>query len=146
MSDRFALPVAVFLLLVKDGKILLLRRQNTGWCDGSYDVPAGHIEGRESLTTAICREAKEEIGIEIDAANVKFMTFFHSFFPEDGKEYIYVFFEATSWQGEPKIMESHKCNDLRWFSLDNIPQNITPATRDGLGVYQSKTPFAESGF
>src|SRR6185369_1919639 len=146
MADRFTVPVAVFLLLIRDGKVLLLRRQNTGWYDDSYDVLAGHIEGRERLTTAVCREAKEEIGIHIAETDLEFTTFFHSFFTEDGKEYIYVFFEASHWEGEPKIMEPHKCDSLSWFDIDDLPKNITPGTRDGLKAFKAKLAFAESGF
>ena len=39
-----AIP-AVYLLLVQDGKILLIRRCNTGYQYGNYSVPAGHMEG-----------------------------------------------------------------------------------------------------
>jgi 8-oxo-dGTP diphosphatase len=58
-NNRFTLPCTVPLLLVRDNKILLLRRYNTGWQDGNYGVPAGHIDGGESLTDAIIRDAIE---------------------------------------------------------------------------------------
>lgn len=144
-QTRFTLPVAVFLILVKDDKVLLHRRQNTHWYDGSYDLPSGHLDGDESLAAALCREAREEVGIGIALPDAKFTTFFHSFFPEDGKEYIYVFFEVTRWEGEPAIMEPDKCDEVRWFALDELPDNLTPGTRDGLRAYRQKTVFAESG-
>ena len=61
----FLAPVAVHLLLVKNDRVLLLRRYNTGYEDGNYSVVAGHIEGGEDLKTAMIREAREEAGIEI---------------------------------------------------------------------------------
>ena len=45
--------VAVHLLLVKDGKILLLRRHNKGYLDDNYSVVAGHINGDEQLRAAM---------------------------------------------------------------------------------------------
>ena len=56
---RFQMPVAVHLLLVKEGKILLLRRSNTGYEDGMYSIVAGHIDGDEDVKSAMIREAKE---------------------------------------------------------------------------------------
>ena len=45
----FLAPVAVHLLLVKDDRVLLLKRYNTGYEDGNYSVVAGHIDGGEDL-------------------------------------------------------------------------------------------------
>lgn len=144
-KERFTLPVSVFMLLIKDGKVLLHRRMNTGWYDGSYDMPSGHINGNESLATAVCREAREEIGIIVADSDVKFVAMFHGHFTEGGKEYIYTFLTASRWQGQPKIMEPEKCDDLRWFDINNLPGNLTPGTQLGLQAYRNKTVFIESG-
>ena len=64
--ERFKLVVAVHLILIEDGKILLLRRYHTGYEDGNYSVVAGHIDGDESVIKAMQREALEEAGITID--------------------------------------------------------------------------------
>lgn len=71
------MPVAVHLFLIKDGKILLLRRSNTGYEDGKYSVVAGHIDGDEDAKTAMIREAREEAGIEITRSNIKFAGVMH---------------------------------------------------------------------
>ncbi len=144
-EERYKLPVAVFLILVRDGQVLLTRRQNTAWYDGSYDMASGHMEERESLADALCREAQEELGITVKPDDAAFVSVFHSFFPDDGKEYMYFSFEVKRWEGEPKIGEPDKCDDVRWFALDDLPDNLTPGTRDLLKAYQSKLVFAESG-
>ena len=54
----FTSPVAVHLFLVQDGRILLLRRYNTGYEDGNYSVVAGHIDGGEKLKSAMVREGQ----------------------------------------------------------------------------------------
>jgi 8-oxo-dGTP pyrophosphatase MutT (NUDIX family) len=144
--ERFTLPVAVFLLLVQDNKILLLRRANTGWQDGNYDLVAGHIEGNETLTSALSREVEEEIGVRIAPHDFRYALLIHSFSPEDSKEYLQVFFEAKEWQNEPRILETDKCDDLRWFPIDNLPVNLTPATKNALQAYAAGDLYIERGF
>ena len=64
---------AVYAIFKKDGKVLMGRRQNTTYYDGWYGVPAGHVEAGELPITALVREAKEEIGVNIDPKNIKFV-------------------------------------------------------------------------
>ena len=51
--ERFKLSLSVFLLLVKDDNVLLIKRSNTGWMDGYYSVPAGALDEHESLEEAV---------------------------------------------------------------------------------------------
>ena len=56
-KEKFMLRCAVYLVLIKDGKILLLRRSNTGYWDGNYSMIAGHLDGDETIAHAMMREA-----------------------------------------------------------------------------------------
>ena len=51
--DWYKLVAAVHLFLIRDGKVLLLRRFNTGYEDGQYSVIAGHLDGDEEATAAL---------------------------------------------------------------------------------------------
>lgn len=46
-------------------EILLALRKNTGYRDGKYELPGGHVEEGEDLMQAMVREAKEELMIEV---------------------------------------------------------------------------------
>jgi 8-oxo-dGTP diphosphatase len=144
-KDRFTLPAAVFLVLLKDDKTLLMRRANTGWHDGDFDFVAGHIDGNESLKTALAREAHEEIGISILADDIMFAHLIHGLF-EDGKEYFNIFFTVTTWTGEPTIMEPNKCDRIEWFRLDNLPANLTESTKRGIEALKTNSPYSNFGF
>lgn len=48
LPERFKVTVSVNVLLCRGDTYLLLRRANTGWADGFYTLPAGHLEGNEA--------------------------------------------------------------------------------------------------
>jgi len=71
MKTRNKAIPASYLFLEKDGKILVARRCNTGYQDGKYQIPAGHVEMGELPTEALIRETKEEIGIDLNPADLE---------------------------------------------------------------------------
>ena len=73
-------------------KILLLRRKNTGFFDGSYSVIAGHIDETETATHAIEREAMEEAGITVDNDSLRLV---HTMHRKSTEERIDLFFTRT---------------------------------------------------
>ncbi len=143
MNDRFTLPVGVFALLVKDNKTLLMKRQNSGWHDGDYDLVAGHIDGKESLRVALIRELREEVGLDVQPDDLRFAHLIH--FLGD-KEYIYVLFKTEKWGGEPIIKEPEYCSELRWFPLMELPTNITPNAKQAIEGYLTNNTYSEMGF
>jgi ADP-ribose pyrophosphatase YjhB (NUDIX family) len=74
---RFKLVPESHLLLIRDDRILLLRRRNTDYEDGKYSAIAGHMEDGETAREAICREAHEEAGIELAPADLEFAHVVH---------------------------------------------------------------------
>lgn len=140
---RSTVVAAVHLLLIKENKILLLRRFNTGYEDGNYSVCAGHIEDDELFYNAMIREAKEEIGIIISQDNLKPIQVMHRRSDEERIDY---FFTASNWEGEIKNMEPNKCDELEWFEFDNLPNNIIPYIKHAIIQYQNGTIFTDFGW
>lgn len=138
--ERFKLHATAILLLIKDGQILLCRRHNTGWEDGKYGFMAGHIDGGESFSQALCREAKEELGITINPADVRFV---HARHYVGSKEYMFMFFTASKWQGEPIVCEPDKCDDVQWFPLDELPSELVVGTDFILECYRKGIAYSE---
>jgi mutator protein MutT len=137
-----AIP-AVYILLEKDGQILLGRRCNTGYEDGNYQVPAGHVDEGELPTEAMIREVKEEIGISVSVDNLELVHLSYRPKHDNTDNRIDLFFRANKWNGEIKNMEPHKCDDLRWFSLDNLPENMTFHVKKALKCIQKGMFFDE---
>lgn len=146
MNDtRFTLRAAVYLLLIKGNKIMLLRRFNTGWEDGNYSLVAGHLDGRETVKEAMIREAKEESNIELNKEDLHVVHIIHRESREStgDLEYIDFFLTADKWIGEPKIMEKDKSDDMGWFSLDNLPANTLSHVKQALENYKRNIYFSE---
>ena len=139
----FLAPVAVHLFLLKENKILLLRRLNTGYEDGNYGTVAGHVEGGEQLKTAMIREAKEEAGIEITPANLEVVSVMHSM---TDKEYICFFLKASQWSGEIRNVEPDQCAELTWFPIDDLPPDVIPYVRRAIENYRSGKWFSSFGW
>lgn len=119
---------AVYVILRRSAQVLLILRQNTGYMDGMWDLPAGHVETGEAATAAAAREAMEEVGVA-----VRDLRFAHVTHRNHGdRTYYGVYFETGGWSGEPAIMEPDKCAGLGWFSTQALPPNMVPFTRDVL--------------
>ena len=128
--SRHQTKVAVHLLFVagKDANnILLLRRDNTGYFDGCWGVPAGHVEPGEFPLHAAIREAWEEVGLTLDPRDLSLELVMHHIKPGDATDYTHYFFKVRSWTGTAINKEPDKCSSLDWtdfgilHSVDVIP-------------------------
>jgi 8-oxo-dGTP diphosphatase len=143
MGEKFKLVCAVHLFLIRDSEILLLRRYNTGYEDGNYSVPAGHLDGNEEVLSAAIREAREECGITISPDHLKMSQVMHR---KSTDERIDFFVVANKWTGEIVNYEPNKCDDLAWFPLNNLPSNLIPYVRRGIENYLQGSWFDSYGW
>ena len=61
---------AVHMIITKDGKILMQKRKGSKLWPGYYALPAGHIDPGENQYDALVREAREELGIELNPEDI----------------------------------------------------------------------------
>lgn len=151
MKERFSVPSASIVMLLKNegGKIkaLLQRRQNTGFMDGLWDLScSGHVEHGESMTAAAVREAKEELGVTVEADKLKFFALVHKREKEWDLTYYNAYFVCTEYVGEPEICEPHKCSELKWFDLDNLPDDLINDRKCALKAYLDGVDYIEYGW
>ncbi|MBB6671643.1 NUDIX hydrolase [Cohnella nanjingensis] len=111
----------------EDRETLLLKRQNTGFADGLWSVVAGRIDGREEVIAAAIREAKEEAGVVIAPADLEVTGVMHR---RNGQtEWIDFYLKVRMWSGVIANMEPHKCEELRWYPVDALPEEMVPYVR-----------------
>ena len=143
MKEHFKIIPAAYLFLIQDGKILLSRRANTGFQDGLYSVPAGHLEPGESARMALIREAKEEIDIDISNS---VLTLVHVMDYNSDPQRVGYFFVSEAWSGEVTNLEPDECDDLQWFSLEALPENMSPFIGQAIEHYKNKVAYSEFGW
>lgn len=136
---------ASYLLLRRNGEVLLMRRQNSGYYDGWYAVPAGHVEAGELPVDALLRETKEELGITLDKNDIHLVhTMYRTKHDETGDR-VDLFFAAAKWSGEIANAEPHKCNDVRWFARDALPENLVHYVGEAIKDVENGVSYSELG-
>lgn len=144
VKERHSLVPASYLVLRDGEKVLLLRRFNTGYEDGKYSLPAGHVDINETFTGTVVREAAEEVGLIFEAKDVRVAHIMHR--KSIDSERVDTFFVAEKWEGEVQNMEPHKCDDLSWHSLEELPENCIPYVRHALGCIRDGVFYSEFGW
>ena len=125
--------------------MLLARRANTGYYDGHYSIPAGHVESGESFNRALIREVGEEIGIRLLLNDLVVSHVMHRK-AEDGSERVEVFYNVSRWEGNIENMETEKCDDLSWFPLTTLPENTIPYVKHVVDCIRDQVFYSEYGW
>lgn len=143
MEERYCSKLVTDLMLTreKEGKkeVLLSLRKNTGYRDGEYELPGGHVDQGEDLMHAMVREAKEELLIDIKEEDLKIVHILHHY----KGDRINFILTTDTYEGTPSIGEPDKCEKLEWFDVNNLPDNIMGKVKKSIeeineGVFYSK--------
>jgi len=128
----FALVPASYVYLRRGDEVLLQLRQNTGYMDGRWAAAAaGHVELGETGPATAQREAREELGIDLDDGDLAFLT---TLLRTDGsatprEQRVEFFFTVSTWRGVPHVCEPRKCAALEWYPLTALPDAMPPHER-----------------
>lgn len=121
MQTRNRPGVGVGVIVIRDQKVLLGKRKNAHG-KGDWNFPGGHLEFGEEIIDCAIRETREETGLNLTDAYIG--PFTNDLFAQENKHYITIFVIGSSTQGDPQVLEPHKCTSWHWFSWDKLPQPL----------------------
>ncbi|MEU1302613.1 NUDIX domain-containing protein [Streptomyces shenzhenensis] len=133
-EQRHTEPVDVRLILRREivggPQVLLSRRAGRVYAAGLWHLPSGHPDGpHEDVVTALVREAREETGVVIDAADIRAAVTVHHRSPGGASRTGY-FFRSAGGRASPGS-QSRTCA-TRW--------NGHPWARCPPGWWRTATP------
>lgn len=149
-KERYKTCSSVEMLIERENngktEVLLQLRKNKDWMNDFWDFSAtGHIEEGETVTESAIRETKEELCIDINKNNIEFVSVNHNNFGEFGVYYCFCL-KVKSYNGEIKIGEPDKCAELKWFDIENLPDNIISVRKSALEDYRKGIIYNEIGW
>jgi mutator protein MutT len=114
------------------GKIFLAKRGKEARNEsGKWEFPGGAVEFGEALEQALVREVREEYGFEVEVQEL--LDVVNHIIPDEKQHWVSPTFLCRPKGGTPRIREPHKCDEIGWFELDEIPvEKLTIASRKSL--------------
>lgn len=121
--------------IIENEKILTMHYQYGG--QDVYNLPGGNLEFGESLTLALTRELKEELGITIEIGELMMVGEVH--FSDPQKQTIHFIFEGKIVEGNPTLNPEHtSALAIRWLSIKELSNvNLYPNISKSLKEYLS---------
>lgn len=131
--DHIGVGIGVFILNEKNELLLLLRKKAPE--RGTWMIPGGAVEFGEKLEDTVKREAREEIGVDVEL--VRHIQTGTHIITEDGHRthWIAPVFLCRITSGSPKLLEQEKHAEMGWFSLDKLPKNLSKKTASDVEAY-----------
>lgn len=116
-------------------RVLLIRHSYVG----GWHFPGGGVGKGESLVEAMRREVREEVGLSVDSDPQPFAVYAR--FRHGASDHVAVFV-AREWSGTP-VADGVEIVEARFFPLDRLPDDVSPATRRRLAEFLGREPVAE---
>lgn len=124
------------LIVDGQGRLFLTRRGPKAKNErGLWEFPGGSVEYGETLAHALQREMEEEYGILIRVGEL--LDVFDHILPAEGQHWVSPTYLCEIVSGQPYIREPEKCSAMGWFSLAEIPLDLTVITRHNLEHYKT---------
>ncbi len=139
---RIARPLTMGVrALIIDGsdpgsrRVLLIRHSYVG----GWHMPGGGVAKGETLVEAMRREVREEVGLRVESGVQPLGIYAR--FRHGASDHVAVF-EVQDWSGVPTA-DGVEIVEARFFALDRLPADLSPATGRRLAEFLGHTPRGE---
>lgn len=123
--------VGVGVLVVKEGKLLLVRRTMKPEI-GKWSIPAGYLDAGENPKSTAVREALEETGLHVE---IERLIDVYQNPPEEGGASIFILYEAREIGGT--LQAGDDADAVGFFAPDNLPEIAFNSTRAAIQMLLS---------
>lgn len=124
-SKNAIIHIAAGILLRPDGRTLLVRKRGTQ----AFMQAGGKIEARESPAVALARELEEELGLQVDPAQARFLGQFSA--PAANEPGYVVQAEVFLLEIDAEVAPAAEIEEVCWVDPhSDINLHLAPLTRD----------------
>ncbi len=110
---------AVYLIIKNEKWEILFWRRKSDFKNGYFQIiPAGHLEWEETVFDCAIREAREEVGIDIQENDLKVIHISHRVSMGE-RVYFDIYVEVRNYTWEIKLCEDDKCSEIKFVDIDN---------------------------
>ena len=109
--------VGVYAVIFNEGRVLLAHRRDIDW----WNLPGGGMESDETVDEALCREVREETGLEVQVERLV------GVYSKPLKQEVVLAFHCRVIGGALQATEESR--ECRYFAPDALPRNILPKHR-----------------
>ncbi|HKW32600.1 MAG TPA: NUDIX domain-containing protein [Candidatus Acidoferrum sp.] len=127
------------LLTDHHGRVLLTLRKRPPEA-GFWSIVGGKVDFLETLERSAIREAREEVGVEISLHSLLCVT--DHCLPGENQHWVSPAYLGQILPGEATNCEPAKTREVRWFTLDKLPSNLTMTARNAIRAYSRRRESA----
>lgn len=128
---RTGILIVVAAIVMREGRLLLTRREEGSHLAGFWELPGGKVEPGEDPASALRRELREELGVDSEIRD-PFAFNYHDY---GTRRVLLLTFEARLL-GDPG---APGCPELGWFAREEITALRTPPA--DVPIFERLTPL-----
>ena len=134
--------VGVGVMLIDDEQRVLLTLRRRAPEAGCWSILGGKLHFLEKLSECAVPEAREEAGVEVELVRLLCVT--DHLLPQEGQHWIAPAYLGRVVSGEAQNREPEKTEEVRWFAMDEVPENLTITAHNAIRTYRQQS-LAERG-